>query len=51
MRRSDLPLLPFRHVIGGEWLHDAERQTPRRELALNDEMKRMKQEWAEQQKR
>ena len=43
--------LPVRRVIGGEWLHDPERQTPRREPVLNEEMKRMKQEWADQQKR
>lgn len=34
----------------GEWIIDEKAQTPRSEPALNDEMKRMKAQWAEKQK-
>lgn len=43
--------LPARRTMAGEWLDDPERQTPQPAMELNDEMKRMKKEWENLQKK
>jgi hypothetical protein len=39
--------LPVRRDSLGEWLHDEERQCPGRKIEPNEEMKGMKEQWAE----